>query len=83
MLAWMSEIQPGEIPWAVMEWSERDLESVTTWLGAQDPSPTRDQTIARFATEASELDVDSAMQWANEIEDAQLREQTLRRVNNE
>ena len=80
MLAWMSEVQPGEIPGAVKKWADLDLEGATTWLAAQEPSPVRDQAIAKFAREASELDAEAAADWAREIADERLREETLRRV---
>ena len=82
MLAWISEVEPVEIPRAVMKWVERDQQAATDWLVAQEPSPVRDQAIAKFATEASKLDLEAAVAWALEIQDEQLQEQTLRRVVN-
>ena len=80
ILAWVSEIQPDEIPLAVKEWVESDQNAAADWLVQQEPSPVRDQAIAKFATDASELDREAAAAWALEIQDEQLREQTLRRV---
>lgn len=72
--------QSRRIPEAVVEWANADVDDAAAWLGRQEPSPVRDQTIARFATEASELDAEGAAAWAREIQDEQLREETLLEV---
>lgn len=56
------------------------MAGATNWLSAQQPSPLRDQAIAKFAQRASKLDPDSAAQWAAEIQDEQLHADILRKI---
>jgi hypothetical protein len=84
-LEWMGKAlttdqQLRDIPKAVVQWADQDMNAATDWLDRQESSPVRDRAIASFATEASELDAEGAAVWAEEIQDKQLRAKTLRRI---
>lgn len=80
MIDWMSSVKPGEVPGAFVEWANRDLKGATEWLDKAEPSPVRDQAIAKFAVKAAKLDAESAREWALEIDEEALREKVLGQV---
>ncbi len=80
MVEWILEAGPDSLPSAVLDWAKLDQRAATDWLDQLEPSSARDQTIARFATEAAKIDPEGAEAWVNEIQDAQIRVGALRQV---
>lgn len=77
-MEWIADVEPDEVPSALVDWAELDLDGATTWLDQLSPSPVRDKAIAKFSREASKLDLPAAETWASQIQDEGLKMMTLR-----
>ena len=82
---WVAGVQDPEVrekmmPRMLVNWVKQDSNSALTWLGAQQPSPQRDQMIANFVRNAPNLYPSDMAGWSLAIQNEAERASTIDQV---